>query len=283
MNAKIVKIGVVALLIGGVFACSSSSKSKSSSTDNPNLYVIETEFGNMTIRLFDETPLHRDNFKKLVADSFYNGTLFHRVIPGFMVQGGDPDSKSATKGQRLGTGNLNYTVQAEFVDSLIHKKGALAAARQPDQVNPLRSSSGSQFYIVQGSPVQKELFGRIEQGINNSKKRSLGQKIFNDTANIKLRLNYMNARTNNNQDSMNFYGAQIEEKINLAFAGQEFKYNEKQKALYDSLGGAPHLDGQYTVFGEVIEGLGIIDSIANCKKDGTDRPLEDVKMTIKKL
>lgn len=283
MNAKIIKIGVLALLIGGAIGCSSSSKSKSSSAEDSNLYVVETQFGNMTIKLYDETPKHRDNFKKLVADSFYNGTLFHRVIPGFMVQGGDPDSKTATKGQRLGVGNLSYTVDAEFVDSLIHKKGALAAARQPDQVNPLQSSSGSQFYLVQGSAVQKEMFPRIEQNINNSRKRSLGQKIFNDSANVKLRTNYMNARTNNNQDSLRYYGAQIEQMISAAFVGKEFKYSEKQIAMYDSLGGAPHLDGQYTVFGEVVEGLNIIDSIAGCKKDGSDRPLEDVKMTIKKL
>lgn len=283
MNAKIIKTGVLALIVCGAIACSSSSKSKSSSASDSNLYVIETKFGNMTIKLYDETPKHRDNFKKLVADTFYNGTLFHRIIPGFMVQGGDPDSKGAKKGQALGTGNMPYTIDAEFVDSLIHKKGALAAARQPDQVNPLQSSSGSQFYIVQGSAVQKGLYPRIEQNINNSRKRSLGQKIFSDSTNIKLRTNFMNARTNNMQDSVRYYGSQLEALINKAFVGKEYKYSEKQKAQYDSLGGAPHLDGQYTVFGEVIEGLNIIDSIANCKRDRSDRPLNDVKMTIKKL
>lgn len=281
------KIGLKIILSAAlsivIVACSSSSKSKNGNEGNPNQYVISTKFGDVTIELFDATPKHRDNFKKLVADSFYNGTLFHRTISNFMIQGGDPDSKTAVQGQHLGTGNLSYTIDAEFVDSLIHKKGALAAARQPDQVNPLKSSSGSQFYIVQGAPVQKGSYINLERRINQSKKNSLGQKIFNDTANADIKTNYLRVRSLGMRDSVNYYGSIIQQKIDESFKGQEFKYSEKQISLYDSLGGTPHLDGDYTVFGEVIDGLEIIDSIANVKVDKDKRPLVDIKMTIKKL
>jgi cyclophilin family peptidyl-prolyl cis-trans isomerase len=273
-----------ALLFFSVFtlACS-SSKPKTKTDVDKNTYVIETEFGSMTIKLFDATPKHRDNFKKLVADTFYNGTLFHRIIPGFMIQGGDPTSKNADTGQQLGSGNLSYTIDAEFVDSLIHKKGALAAARQSDNVNPMKSSSGSQFYIVQGVVVQPGALARVEQNINAGKKRALATVVFEDSLNAELKKKFLRARTNQQKDSASYYGGKLEEKLNEAMIGNEFKYSPKQIALYDSLGGTPHLDGGYTVFGEVISGLNIIDSIANAKKNGGNRPLEDIKMIIKKL
>tara|TARA_B110000211_G_C14081733_1_gene554873 strand:+ start:930 stop:1778 length:849 start_codon:yes stop_codon:yes gene_type:complete len=261
----------------------STSKPKTNADVNKNTYVIETEFGDMTIKLFDATPKHRDNFKKLVADTFYNGTLFHRIIPGFMIQGGDPTSKNATAGQQLGSGNISYTIEAEFVDSLIHKKGALAAARQGDNVNPKKNSSGSQFYIVQGAAVQKSSLTRVEQNINAGRKRALASVVFEDSLNSGLKANFLRARTNNQKDSASYYGNLLEEKLSAAMVGKEFKYSEKQIALYDSLGGTPHLDGGYTVFGEVVSGMNIIDSIANAKKDGGNRPLEDIKMIIKKL
>ncbi len=185
--------------------------------------LIETDYGNMLIELSDETPLHRDNFVKLVEEGFYDGLLFHRVINGFMIQGGDPDSKNAKKGQPLGSGTNGYEVPAEFVESLIHEKGALCAARRN---NPEKKSSGCQFYIVQGKPVPPALLDKIA----TQKKE---------------------------------------------------RYSTLQKATYKNKGGTPQLDGNYTVFGKVVEGLEIIDKIARVKTDARDRPDEDVKMKIR--
>ena len=264
------------VIISGCF----SLKPKINDEIARNIYVIETDFGNMTIKLFDETPKHRDNFKKLVADSFYNGTLFHRIIPGFMIQGGSPNLNNEPSVKQL---NTVQTLDAEFLDSLIHKKGALAAARQGDNINPKKRSSGSQFYIVQGNAVEKGSLARAEQNINAQRKRSLANFIFEDSINAGLKSSYLNARRNKQQDSTAYYGKKLEEKLSAAMIGKEFKYSNKQIALYDSLGGSPHLDGAYTIFGEVISGMNIIDSIANAKKDRANRPLQDIKMIIKKL
>lgn len=190
-----------------------------------HLIRIETSKGNMVVKLYNETPLHRDNMIRLVQKGFYDSLLFHRVIKDFMIQGGDPLSRKAGKGQRLGSGGPGYTVPAEFNNKLIHKKGALAAARQGDRLNPEKASSGSQFYIVQGrvfTPAQLEAFTS-------------------------------HGRT--------------------AFTREEIE-------IYTSIGGTPHLDGAYTVFGEVVEGLEVIDSIAASQTDAYNRPLEDVVFTI---
>lgn len=189
---------------------------------------IETPYGDMVVKLYDETPKHRDNFIKLVKEGFYNDLLFHRVIENFMIQGGDPDSKGAPAGKMLGVGDVGYTVPAEFVPGLYHKKGALSAARQGDAVNPAKASSGCQFYIVQGQVYPQEMFSMFES--------------------------------------------------------RGLKLNDEQKKLYSTVGGTPHLDGDYTVFGEVIDGLDVIDKIAAVQTDRADRPVEDVwmKMRIEK-
>lgn len=197
------------------------------------MVVISTEYGEMTVGLYKDTPLHRENFLKLVKESYYDSLLFHRVIDGFMIQGGDPDSKGAKPGQPLGRGGPGYTIPAELVPEHIHKKGALSAARQGDQVNPERASSGSQFYIVQGKPVPSTQLQRIAE-----------QRAFTNPA-----------------DSLG--------------------YTPEQVAIYQTLGGTPHLDGAYTVFGEVIDGLEVIDKIAAQKVDRRNRPLEDIKMSMK--
>ncbi len=184
---------------------------------------IETSKGVLIVKLYNETPQHRDNFIKLVKEKYYDGLLFHRVINAFMIQGGDPESKNAKEGQMLGNGGPNYTIPAEFNANLFHKKGALAAARTGDQMNPEKKSSGSQFYIVQG-------------------------QVFNDE-----QLSYLSSRM----------GA---------------TYSDTQKEIYKTIGGTPHLDGAYTVFGEVVSGLEIIDTIASVKTDGNNRPLEDIRI-----
>jgi len=197
-----------------------------------NQYVrIKTSYGECIIRLYNETPKHRDNFIKLVKKGFYNGTLFHRVIQNFMIQGGDPDSKDTTKakpGAELGNGDVGYTVPAEFRDSLFHKRGVLAAARDD---NPAKASSGCQFYIVEGKRFTDSKMDSLEKT-----KRMNGHKI-----------------------------------------------PAWQREYYKSVGGAPHLDQNYTVYGEVVIGIDMIDRIAAVKTDGNDRPLKDVPMTVELL
>lgn len=190
------------------------------------LVELETEFGNMIIHLYDATPQHRDNFVKLVEENFYEGLLFHRVIDGFMIQGGDPKSKNARPKAPLGSGGPGYQVPAEFMDTLVHVKGALAAARIGGPSNPEKKSSGSQFYIVQGTPVTAPMLDRME-------------------------------------------------------AGKGRRYSKALRARYLESGGSPQLDWEYTVFGQVVEGLDVIDKIAAVKTDGRDRPANDVKMKIR--
>jgi cyclophilin family peptidyl-prolyl cis-trans isomerase len=197
------------------------------------MVIISTKYGDMVVRLYDDAPLHKENFLKLAKDGFYDGLLFHRVIQSFMIQGGDPNSRGAKEGVALGTGGPGYTIPAEFNPHYIHKKGALSAARQGDAVNPERESSGSQFYIVQGKTVEENTLMRMAA----QKKPKPGE--------------------------------------------EAFSYTEEQKNFYAEIGGTPHLDGQYTVFGEVIEGLNIIDSIATVKADGRNRPIENITMSMK--
>ncbi len=190
------------------------------------LVEIETDFGIMIAELSDETPLHRDNFSKLAEEGFYDGLLFHRVIQNFMIQGGDPKSKNAPPGTSLGGGGPGYEIPAEFNTALVHVKGALAAARTPDQVNPEKKSSGSQFYIIHGKPLSDGELDRIE-----------GQK--------------------------------------------DIRYTPEQRKAYLEQNGYPALDQNYTVFGQIISGLDIVDKIAEVKRDRRNRPDKDIKMKVR--
>ena len=196
-----------------------------------NQYVrIKTSYGSVIIRLYNETPLHRDNFIKLTKQGFYNGTLFHRVIQNFMIQGGDPDSRDTAKnkpGVELGNGDLKYTVPAEFRDSLFHKRGVLAAARDD---NPKKASSACQFYIVEGKRFTPGKLDTLE------------------TTRLKGR-----------------------------------KIPAWQRDIYTTVGGVPHLDQNYTIYGEVVTGLDMVDQIAAVKKDERDRPNTDIPMTVELL
>lgn len=196
------------------------------SPDYSPIVEITTDYGVMEVQLYASTPKHRDNFVKLVKQHYYDSLLFHRVINGFMIQGGDPDSKGAPAGKMLGNGGPGYTVPAEFVDTLIHLKGALAAARMGDYVNPKKESSGSQFYIVQGRSVEPAMLSQME-----------------------------------------------------AQTGK--KYTDAQKEAYKKMGGTPHLDGGYTVFGRLISGFDVLDKIAAVSCDGANRPTKDVMMKMK--
>jgi len=219
------KKGLWLILIGALML-SMISMAQEKSSQKVVQFVIHTDYGDMKGYLYNETPEHRDNFIKLVKEGYYDGLLFHRVISNFMIQSGDPDSRNAQPGQRLGSGGPGYQVPAEFNKNFIHKKGALAAARQGDEVNPQKASSGSQFYIVQGKKYD-------------------------------------------------------EASLNVVTAKFVITFTDAQKKIYETEGGTPSLDMNYTVFGEITDGLDVIDKIAAVQKGPNDRPVQDIKMTIK--
>ena len=207
-----------------LISCTATKKNINKVTE-PIRVKIETDAGTMVVKLYDQTPLHRDNFVKLVKEHFYDSLLFHRVINNFMIQGGDPNSKNAQPGEVLGEGGLSYAISAEFDTSLFHKKGALAAAREGDNENPAKASSSTQFYVVDGKPFTNEELDQIE-------------------------------------------------------ATFTIKIPENHREVYRTVGGTPHLDMNYTIFGEVISGMEVIDKIASVPKDDNNRPLNNIKMKI---
>jgi cyclophilin family peptidyl-prolyl cis-trans isomerase len=202
-----------------------SFRAAAQESETGRLILIETSLGDMHVKLYDETPAHRDNMIKLIEEGFFNGQLFHRVVKDFMIQGGDPHSVGAPKGQRLGSGGPGYTIPAEFNVNLIHKKGALAAARKGDQINPEQASNGSQFYLVQGRVLNME-------------------------------------------------------ELNVLAQRGMASFTAKTAEIYTSLGGTPHLDGAYTVFGEVVRGLEVLDLIVDQQCDSYNRPVEDVIFSV---
>lgn len=232
---------------------------------------ITTSLGNITVRLYDETPLHRDNFLKLAKEGFYNGTLFHRVIRDFMIQGGDPDSVNAPAGKRLGTGGPDYTLESEIHPALFHKRGALAAARQGDEVNPERRSSGSQFYIVWGQTYNEGQLRQMGKQLEMQRLQSIFQTLAADHRAEILQLRRDRNRTGL-QELQDRLAAEAETKAKTLGP----VLTEAQMEAYSSVGGTPHLDGQYTVFGEVVEGLDIVDRIQQVETLSGDRPKADV-------
>lgn len=242
---------------------------------------ISTEYGDMIAILYDETPKHRDNFLKLAKDGFYNGTIFHRVIKNFMIQGGDPQSKDAPTGVQLGNGGPGYTLPAEINAKYYHKKGALSAARLGDNVNPKKESSGSQFYIVQGNTYTLDVLKQMEERQNYSLKSKVTREFLNDPKNVEYMNRLKKLQEEKNQEGLQAFFKEIEPLVQEKMKNMpQAKYNEEQIKTYAEKGGTPHLDQEYTVFGEVIEGLDVIDKIAAAQTAGADRPVKDIKMTI---
>ncbi len=243
--------------------------------------VISTLHGTLKIKLFNETPLHKVNFLKLVKEHFYDSLLFHRVIEEFMIQGGDPAGKHADQFKVLGDGDLNYTVPAEIRPDLFHKKGMLCAARNGDDVNPTKASSGCQFYIVQGKVRTEEELKSFERRINKPLINKIKDSVIRAPENILLLQKINTFKTEKNNDSLFFYTKQLAEKTdNVYEKTPHYTFPENHKAVYRTIGGTPHLDNNYTIFGEVIEGLDVIDKIAAVKTGKNDRPLIDIRMTI---
>jgi len=219
------------------FAVAHLATGQAAPQEKRHLVAINTSAGRMVVELYNETPAHRDNFLQLVREQFYDSTLFHRVIPGFMIQGGDPDSRTAADhATPLGEGGPGHTLPAEIIPALIHRKGALAAARLGDDINPEKRSSGSQFYIVQGRTWQAADLTRLQARLNSTRPDSLA-----------------------------------------------VLYSPDQVLTYERFGGAPHLDGGYTVFGQLLEGMEVLDRIAEQPCDNRDRPLADVRMWMRVL
>ena len=276
-----VRFGFILLIFAVVFSCANIKKDKQ--VAQQYYYQIQTDFGNIIVDLYPQTPLHKANFDKLVSEKYYDSTLFHRVINNFMIQGGDPQSKNASPNQNLGNGGPNYTIPGEFVDTLHHFKGALAAARQGDQVNPSRASSGSQFYIVHGQKVKDEMLNRVEVMVNTDRVQKIAEKLFNDSANIALKNKLTVFRNTNQKDSFDFYVQVITQMAEKQLGNNRFKYSPQAREKYLQVGGSPQLDGSYTVFGYVKEGLQVVDSIAVQKLGRNDRPEKDIRMTITKI
>ncbi len=235
------RIALLALVV--LFAGAAATQLPVDRQDEPSVFEISTDYGTMRIRLSDETPGHRDNFRRLVAEGFYDGTLFHRIINGFMIQGGDPLSRDADDPLKVGGGGPGYELDAEFNRNLIHRRGAVASARQGDAQNPERKSSGSQFYIVHGRTFDDAELDEVERRIRSAT---------NDTS---------------------------------------FAYTAEERDIYRTEGGAPFLDMQYVVFGQLIDGFDVLDSLAAVPTPNSlerpappplmDRPLTPVPMSIR--
>ena len=234
---------------------------------------ISTSLGDITVRLYDDTPIHRDNFLKLASEGYYNGTLFHRVIRDFMIQGGDPDSKGAPAGKQLGVGGPDYTLQAEIMPHLFHKRGALCAARLGDEVNPNRESSGSQFYIVWGSVYNPSQLKQMEKQM----KQNQVVVTFNDLVSYHKE-EIMNMRRNRDRAGLQAMQEQLLKEAEDICKANPAGFTEEQVQAYTTVGGTPHLDGQYTVFGEVTDGLDVVEKIQGVKTLRGDRPCDDVKV-----
>ena len=253
-----------------------ASKAK---TEKMTKVELETSYGKIVVELYNETPQHRDNFIKLVNEGYYDGVLFHRVIKDFMIQTGDGNSKAAGPETTLGDGDPGYTIEAEFVyPKYFHKRGALAAARTGDQVNPERRSSGSQFYIVTGKIYSSEELKMMTQRMADAKKQDIFRRLVTENQD-KIR----EMQQNNDQAAMQALQNDLIQQTEAEAAQTPFSMTDEQINAYTTIGGTPHLDGQYTVFGEVIEGMDVVDKIQNVTTGRMDRPTVDVKIVKAKV
>lgn len=271
------KLLALILMAATINSCgdASSQNAKAQTADNETKVLIKTTVGDITIKLYNETPQHRDNFIKLVNEHYYDSILFHRVIKDFMVQAGDPESKNADKGVQLGAGGPGYTIPAEFVyPKYFHKRGALSAARQADQVNPERKSSGSQFYIVTGKTYNKYELQDMEKQLRQKQ----GQGIF-DRLVAQNMDSIMKMQMAGDNDGIMKLQEELNAKTNEIFNEQgPFKFTEEQVDAYMSDGGTPFLDNDYTVFGEVIDGMKAVYKIEQAGTDMNDRPRKDIRI-----
>lgn len=258
-----------------LMACSGGQKKTTNmETGNETLVRLETTMGNITVKLYNETPKHRENFIKLTKEGTYDSTLFHRVIKNFMIQAGDPQSKTATDTTTLGNGDVGYTLPAEFNPKFFHKKGALAAARLGDEVNPNKESSGCQFYIVTGRKFSEAQMISMENQLNEARLET----VFNELARKHMKEIYKMRKAGDNDGLLELQDSLEAQARGIVAKEPALKFSREQIAAYTTVGGAPHLDGAYTVFGEVTEGMEVIDKIQAVKTNRADRPETDVRI-----
>jgi cyclophilin family peptidyl-prolyl cis-trans isomerase len=277
------KTGIAKLLIliilFSVISCQSPTKQEEQKVEKVKepIVLIETSMGNIKVKIYNETPIHRDNFLKLVKEGFYNDILFHRIIKDFMIQAGDPDTKIPLDEKKVyGATDTGYKLPAEFNSKLFHKKGALAAAREGDMENPEKKSSGSQFYIVQGKVfTQKELIELAKRKNDNLKTLTYNNLIMEKAESL---------MDKGQEPDYNKIAASLQDTLKEVLSKIEpYDFAPEKVDFYTSVGGTPHLDGDYTVFGEVIEGLEIVDKIASVETNKVDMPLKPIKITMKVL
>lgn len=271
----LIAVALIAVVLGGAYAQNAkmnTQQTKPMEQGKETIVDLETTMGPIKIKLYDDTPQHRDNFVKLVKEGFYDGVLFHRVINDFMVQTGDPDSKEAQPGQMLGGGDPGYTLPAEIIyPKHYHKYGALAAARTGDNVNPERRSSSSQFYIVTGRKASQMELDRMAERAVVGERQELFRKLFEQN---KDSIKAMGDR--GDREAMMELRQQMIESVEKSFPARPLPQEMAQDYL--TLGGTPHLDNQYTVFGEVVSGMETVEKIQKVETDGNDRPKEDVRI-----
>ena len=271
------KILLICLAFIALTACSAGSKKQTNhhmENEKRTLVKLETTMGNITVALYNETPKHRDNFIKLVKEGVYDSTLFHRVIKQFMIQAGDPDSKNASDTAMLGSGDVGYTIPAEFNPKFFHKKGVLAAARQGDDVNPEKASSGCQFYIVTGRKFTEPQLLGMENKINEQREEAL----FDSLARQHMKEIYKMRKAGDNAGLLELQDTLEAQARELADKEEKFRFTPEQIKAYSTIGGAPHLDGSYTVFGEVTEGMEVVENIEIAKTNRAARPVENIRI-----
>ena len=271
------KILLICLAFIALTACNAGSKRQTNhhmENEKRTLVKLETTMGNITVALYNETPKHRDNFIKLVKEGVYDSTLFHRVIKQFMIQAGDPDSKNASDTAMLGSGDVGYTIPAEFNPKFFHKKGVLAAARQGDDVNPEKASSGCQFYIVTGRKFTEPQLLGMENKINEQREEAM----FDSLARQHMKEIYKMRKAGDNAGLLELQDTLEAQARELADKEEKFRFTPEQIKAYSTIGGAPHLDGSYTVFGEVTEGMEVVDNIEIAKTNRADRPIENIRI-----
>lgn len=242
---------------------------------------ISTNLGKMKFRLYDDTPKHRDAFIELTKEGYYNGTLFYRVIQDFLIQGGSRSSRDAAPGKRIGYGDPDKTVDDEILSKYFHKKGALCAPRQPDEINPFKQSDISQFYIVKGRVHTSGEIDTMELAVN----RPIRNKIVNSIMTPEVREELKQLKDDKKVDEFRMLAQQVKDKIETEYSLSPgvLEFSAAQREAYTTIGGYPDLDGKFTIFGECISGFEVIDKIASLSTDKNSRPFIDVKITVKIL
>lgn len=265
----VLKRAFLLLILTAAISCASPG-----GNDNNTTILMKTSMGDIKLKLYDGTPIHRDNFIKLVKSGFYDGISFHRVIQNFMIQAGDPITRTSREG--LHDSLSTYTIPAEFRPEYFHKKGALAAAREGNDVNPEMRSSGTQFYIVQGKKLTDDELTRMEQAMNSNLKQAVFTKLMKETVDSAAK----SVKPLTTAEAQEIASMKM---FSYLTSHKDIKIPEDHRSVYTSIGGVPRLDGTYTVFGEVVEGLDIVDKIAAVKTDQNDKPVSDVKILKMKI